>query len=133
MEDTSDAWMNDDVGTIESDSDDEVKEGPISHVKKVEEPNPNKEETKKEVKPAIAGLPMEDASDAWMNDDIGTIESDSDDEVKEGPISHVTKVEEPNPNKEEIQKEVKPAIAGLPMEDASDAWMNDDVGTIESD
>merc|ERR1711981_708360 len=124
MEDASDAWMNDDIGTIESDSDDEVKEGPISHVTKFEEPNPNKEETQKEVKPAIAGLPMEDASDAWMNDDVGTIESDSDDEVKEGPISHVTKVEEPNPNKEETQKEVKPAIAGLPMENACDVWMD---------
>merc|ERR1712098_937284 len=90
-----------------------------------------------------AGLPMEDASDAWMNDDVGTIDTDSDDEggdvdsddKKIQPIENQTEkeAEKTIQGSKEISKEIKPQIAGLPMEDASDAWMNDDVGTIDSD
>merc|ERR1712240_54278 len=97
----------------------------------------------KEIKPQIAGLPMEDASDAWMNDDVGTIDTDSDDES--GDVDSDDKKNQPEESQtenkaettvqtsKEISKEIKPHIAGLPMEDASDAWMNDDVGTIASD
>merc|ERR1712098_867752 len=100
-------------------------------------------EISKEIKPQIAGLPMEDASEAWMNDEVGTIDSDSDDES--GDVDSDNKKNQPEEsqpeNKAEIaiqsskekSKEMKPQIAGLPMEDASDAWMNDDVGTIDSD
>merc|ERR1712042_406234 len=100
-------------------------------------------EISKEIKLQIAGLPMEDASDAWMNDDVGTIESDSDNEsgdvdsdnTKNKPEECQTekKAQTTIQSSKEISKEIKPQIAGLPMEDASDAWMNDDVGTIDSD
>merc|ERR1712241_821260 len=86
MEDASDAWMNDDVGTIDSDSDDESGDADSDNKKNQPEESQteNKAETtvqtSKEIKPQIAGLPMEDASDAWMNDDVGTIDSDSDNE-----------------------------------------------------
>merc|ERR1712042_165848 len=98
-------------------------------------------EISKEIKPQIAGLPMEDASDAWMNDDVGTIDSDNEngdvelDYKKNQPEESLTKKEAESTiqSSKEISKEIKPQIAGLPMEDASDAWMNDDVGTIDSD
>merc|ERR1712106_499629 len=124
-DDASDAWMNDDVGTIDSESEDDdekFKETVVQIKGKIDEPS-------KVTKPAIAGLPMDDASDAWMNDDVGTIDSESEDDVE--------KVEETIVQiKEEVKQtseDANPAIAGLPMDDASEAWMNDDVGTIDSD
>merc|ERR1712098_1005089 len=131
MEDTSDAWMNDDLGTIDSDSDDE-------RTNSNEKTSPP-ELAHEEIKPQITGLPMEDASDAWMNDDVGTIDSDFDDES--GDAESDNKKNKPRESKtestiqisKETSNEIKPQIAGLPMEDASDAWMNDDVETIDSD
>jgi len=122
MEDASDAWMNDDVGTIDSDSDQDSDDD-----KNKKETNSNVEQKIQNIKPLLAGLPMEDASDAWMNDDVGTISSNSDDEFEE------EQVVEPEQKVEKSHSEIKPAIAGLPMENASDAWMDDDVGTMESD
>merc|ERR1712123_241141 len=125
MDDASEAWMNDDVGTIDSESEDEVEKNTETKVQ-IEE---KVQQSAKHTKPAIAGLPMDDASDAWMNDDVGTIDSESEDDVE--------KLEETTVQiKEEVKQtseDTKPAIAGLPMDDASEAWMNDDVGTIDSD
>merc|ERR1719318_1600758 len=135
--------MIDDVGTMESDSDDEIEQSKKAAIceKAIESIAVTEEkiqEKPKETKPAIAGLPMDDASDAWMIDDVGTMESDSDDEIEqskkaaicEKAIESIAVTEEKIPEK---PKETKPAIAGLPMDDASDAWMIDDVGTMESD
>merc|ERR1712130_1067802 len=83
------------------------------------------EKKEKDKTSLIASLPMEGTSDAWMNDDVGTIDSDSDDE-------RTNSNGETSPP-ELAHEEIKPQITGLPMEDASDAWMNDDVGTIDSD
>merc|ERR1711875_167262 len=117
--------MNDDVGTIDSDSDDERSNS--------NEKTSPPELAHKEIKPQIAGLPMEDASDAWMNDDVGTIDSDSDNE--DGDVELDSKKSKPEESQtknkaeiaiqssKEISKEIKPQIAGLPMKDASDAWM----------
>merc|ERR1712142_83483 len=137
------------MGTIDSDSDDE--NGDVDNDNKNNQPEGNRtvmevdrtildsKDTTKEIKTQIAGLPMEDASDAWMNDDVGTIDSDSDDET--GDVDLDNKKNQPEDSQienkaettiqtsKEISKEIKPQIAGLPMEDASDAWMNDDVGT----
>merc|ERR1712106_1269343 len=131
MDDASEAWMNDDVGTIDSESEDEVEKFNETTVDKEEktkektkqaiifEDKDKDKQTPKDAKPAIAGLPMDDASDAWMNDDVGTIDSESEDDVE--------KVEETTVQiKEEVKQsseDTKPAIAGLPMDDASDAWM----------
>merc|ERR1719312_557603 len=134
MDDASEAWMNDDVGIMDSDSDEEIE--PKSKDKKVEDRNLEIKENKEEIKPALTGLPMNEASDAWMDDDVGTIDSDSDNESvdsKEKTSSDKIKVEKIQPNLKEKTTEVKSHIAGLPMDDASDAWMNDDVGTIDSE
>eukprot|EP00092_Neocalanus_flemingeri_P009172 GFUD01009873.1.p1 GENE.GFUD01009873.1~~GFUD01009873.1.p1 ORF type:complete len:2234 (-),score=822.51 GFUD01009873.1:392-6148(-) len=145
MDDASDAWMNDDVGTIDSDSEDEVeqiKETCVQieekiQIKEVAVNIEEKIQPTPDTKPAFAGLPLDDASDAWMNDDdVGIIDSESDDEeennkdevkeIKEAAVKIDVKIQE-------IQIDTKSTIAGLPMDDASDAWMNDDVGTIDSD
>merc|ERR1712142_93961 len=88
-------------------------------------------EISKEMKPQIAGLPMEDASDAWMNDDVGTMDSDSDNENGDVELDNKKSKPEESQTKnkaeiaiqssKDISKEMKPQIAGLPMEDASDA------------
>merc|ERR1719513_468093 len=126
--------MNDDVGILESDSDEEIE--PKSKDKKVKDRDLEIKEKNEDIKPVLKGLPMNEASDAWMDDDVGTIESDSDNESvdsKEKTSSEKIKVEKNQPTLKEKTTEVKSQIAGLPMDDASDAWMNDDVGTIDSD
>merc|ERR1712013_807887 len=134
MDDASDAWMNDDVGILESDSDEEME--PKSKDKKVKDRDLEIKEKNEDTKPVLKGLPMNEASDAWMDDDVGTIESASDnesDDSKEKTSSDKIKVEKTQPNLKERTEDKKSQIAGLPMDDASDAWMNDDVGTIDSD
>merc|ERR1712013_797812 len=134
MNEASDAWMDDDVGTIESDSDNESvdsKEKTSSQKIKVEKNQPTLKEKTTEVKSQIAGLLMDDASDAWMNDDVGIMDSDSDEEIE--PKSKDKKVEDRDLEIKEKKEEIKPALTGLPMNEASDAWMDDDVGTIDSD
>merc|ERR1712106_856169 len=124
MEDASDAWMNDDVGLMDSDSDDEM-EVEKEAVKPVEE-------MVKETKPAIAGLPMEDASDAWMNDDFGTIDSEEEDSIESLEKEKKIIVEKIEEFKEKFSsKPVNLGFAGLPRDDVSDAWMNDDFVYVE--
>merc|ERR1712013_800214 len=134
MDDASEAWMNDDVGILEPDSDEEME--PKSKDNKIKDRDLEIKEKNEDIKPVLKGLPMNEASDAWMDDDVGTIESDSDnesDDSKEKTISDKIKVEKTQPNLKEWTEDKKSQIAGLPMDDASDAWMNDDVGTIDSD
>merc|ERR1711936_1563851 len=193
LDDASEAWMNDDVGMIESDSDDEVlqenievigiKESiiPIDNIKpnlstlpldevsevlmenkvgtiySVEEDEheekvqhtskdnkscatvlPMLPEASKEIKSKASGLPLDDASEAWMDDDIGIIYSDSEDEVLAGKIEVVQNVQkETEINVEEKVPEaptgITPKASGLPLDNASEAWMDDDVGIIDSD
>merc|ERR1711942_504179 len=111
--------MIDDVGTIDSDSDTD-KDGSLDTKEKL-----------KETKPAISGLPMDDASEAWMNDDVGILESDSDEEME--PKSKDKKVKDRDLKIKNTKEDIKPVLTGLPMNEASDAWMDDDVGTIDSD
>ena len=123
MTEASDSWMDDDVGGGFSMEDEED----------AEEPPESKPEEKKEEKPVEANppntsagfkpLPMTEASDAWMNDDdVGFSmeyedegESVQEKEEKEKPIAA---------NAPNTSKGFKP----LPMTDASDSWMDDDVG-----
>merc|ERR1719308_547198 len=134
MEDASEAWMNEDVGKIDSDSDEEIERK--SKDENVDDKDSEIKGKKEDIKPVLTGLPMNEASDAWMDDDVGTIDSDSDNESidpKEKTSSDKIEVGKNQPTLKEKTTEVKSQIAGLPMEDASDAWMNDDVGTIDSD
>merc|ERR1712106_1004676 len=102
---------------------------PLAASEAKKETSVTKIDTTKETKPAIAGLPMDDASEAWMIDDVGTMDSDSEEESEQKKEVSLAPVEE----KRETPKETKPLIAGLPMDDSSDAWMIDDVGTMDSD
>merc|ERR1712106_232487 len=113
MDDASEAWMNDDVGTIDSESEDDVEKNTEMKVQ-IEE---KVQQSAKDTKPAIAGLPMDDASEAWMNDDVGTIDSESEDDVEKNKETTV-QIEE---KVQQSAKDAKPAIAGLPMDDASEA------------
>merc|ERR1711892_1488246 len=94
--------------------------------------HPPLEEMVKETKPAIAGLPMEDASDAWMNDDFGTIDSEEEDSIESLEKEKKIIVEKIEEFKEKFSsKPVNSGFAGLPCDDVSDAWMNDDFVTVE--
>merc|ERR1711892_1061289 len=133
MDDASEAWMIDDVGTMDSDSEDEQKstlENPQETIAITEE---KIKDTPKETKPLIAGLPMDDSSDAWMIDDVGTMDSDSEDEVEVTTVYAKENIEAHTEKIDDAPRETKAAITGLPMEDASDAWMSDDVGIMDSD
>merc|ERR1712013_588980 len=90
-------------------------------------------------KPSIAGLPMTDASDAWMDDDFGTIDSESETELDEsqkienGRSLCKEEAKTYQQNQEKVNNSNTPTVIGLPMTEASDAWMDDDVLQIESE
>jgi len=143
MNDASDAWMDDDDGGFVMIDEDDAEE---DTVKKDEEKDAFKTdetstETKEEPKPATGykALPMNDASDAWMDDEDAGFTMDDDDEeentMKEDEDKN--KSETSSDNKAELKEEPKPATGykALPMNDASDAWMDDeDAGfTIDDD
>merc|ERR1711892_1462414 len=79
-------------------------------------------------KSAFAGLPIDDSADAWMDDDVGPIMDDEEESEEEKPSSVPTPA--PIPKEEAALQQPKSAFAGLPIDDAVDAWMNDDVGPI---
>merc|ERR1711976_586791 len=64
------------------------------------------------------GLPMTEASDAWLDYLEGGIGFDDSDEEKDVPDDNLSK------DKTSLATEVKSTI-GLPMTDASEAWMDD--------
>merc|ERR1711874_321710 len=84
-------------------------------------------------KPSGISLPMNGSSDDWMDDDVGlTMDDEDEEEVKaEEPI----KAEEVKPEKEPVKVEElkKPSGISLPMTEASDDWMDDDVGLTMDD
>merc|ERR1712183_221126 len=89
-----------------------------------------------------SGLPLDNASEAWMDDDVGIIDSEDEDEAIHGDIGVVE-------NKENVQQArqikvdetdtkvsrntTKSGNSCLTLDDTSEAWMDDDVGTIDSD
>jgi hypothetical protein len=92
------------------------------------------QEKPKETKPAIVGLPMEDASNAWMNDDFGTMDSEEECSIKSLEKEKKIIKEKIQEFEEKLSvKSVPSAFAGLPVVDVSDAWMNDDFVKIEDD
>ncbi|KAI8121811.1 Zonadhesin [Lucilia cuprina] len=90
------------------------------------------EETKK---PAYAGLPIDETSNAWMNViEEPMVFSDEEEEVQT-TVTTITTEEntttEKLPQPEEVKPQVqlaeepkKPAYAGLPIDESSNAWMN---------
>merc|ERR1711892_210123 len=124
IDEAADSWMDDDVGQIiESEDEDEER------VKTPEPITPPKDVTAEQPKPAFAGLPIDEAADSWMDEDVGQIIESEDEEEQKAeagvPIAPPTVVTAEQP---------KPAFAGLPIDDSTDSWMDDDVGMImESD
>merc|ERR1712123_484812 len=124
IDDSTDSWMDEDVGQIiESEDEDEER------VKTPVPITPPKDVTAEQPKPAFAGLPIDEAADSWMDDDVGII-MDSEDEEEQKAEAAVPIA----PPKVVTAEQPKPAFAGLPIDDSTDSWMNDDVGMImESD
>merc|ERR1711892_446508 len=124
IDEAADSWMDDDVGQIiESEDEDEER------VKTPEPITPPKDVTAEQTKPAFAGLPIDEAADSWMDEDVGQIiEGEDEDEER------VTTPKPITPPKDVTAEQPKPAFAGLPIDEAADSWMDDDVGMImESD
>merc|ERR1711915_652284 len=112
--DLSDAWMIDDVGTINSESEEENEGSAETNNIYTNEKEIVKEKTT-------------DLSEAWMIDDVGTMESESEeDDDHESPKSKkITDKENIYENKQKVKEYTK--------SDLSEAWMIDDLGTIDSD
>ena len=134
MDDDSDDWMlDDDMGTMIDDEDEEengtsnaAKEENVKEmdgkVEGGEKTNPDLTEKKS------FALPLDDASDDWMiDDDVGTMieeEEDEPDPVKEEKVPSSI---EPKVETEVLEKK----SFSLPLDDASDDWMlDDDVGMM---
>merc|ERR1711902_51228 len=104
-----------------------VKNGsPVVSPVVVEDKLSSKEDT-----PLTSGdktLPIEDALDAWMNDDVGIIDDEDD---LSPPVNTKPTKDETNESakaEEKKKEETKPSSGykTLPMNDATDAWMMDD-------
>merc|ERR1712004_898127 len=100
-----------------------------------EEGKPEDEPVKVEEiqKPTGISLPMTEASDDWMDDDVGlTMDDEDEDEVK---VEEQVKVEEVKVEEEPVKVEEikKPSGISLPMTEASDDWMDDEVGLTMDD
>jgi len=138
MDDAADSWMNDDVVPME-DSDDE-EEASKEETNRKNEKNiqnasvPEKVSPVEQPKPAFAGLPIDDTADSWMDDDVGPIDSSDDEEGENNEkVKTINETNSPSEKVLPVEKS-KSAFAGLPIDDAADCWMNDDVGTMmESD
>merc|ERR1719458_619806 len=131
MDDDSDDWMlDDDVGTMIEDEEDESEKTKVSPeiVEKVVEVGAKK---------VAFSLPMDDNSDDWMlDDDVGAM---IDDEDEEDDSSSNTAREEISGKEEKSGKEEEKRIPdmaekksfALPLDDTSDDWMlDDDLGTM---
>merc|ERR1712198_835941 len=66
-----------------------------------------------------------DLSKAWMIDDVGTIESESEDDESSPENKKSTEKENISENKQKVKENT--------ISDLSEAWMIDDVGTIDSE
>merc|ERR1712012_787782 len=122
MDDDSDDWMlDDDVGAMIDEDDEEESPNKIANTESAKEANKKveaQEPSNPEKKPF--GLPLDDASDDWMlDDDVGTMMDEDDEEVEKAPPA---KVETAGTEKKSFS---------LPLDDASDDWMiDDDVGIM---
>merc|ERR1711962_92952 len=133
MDDESDDWMNDDDlggAMIEEDED-----GDVVPEKAATLPT-EKAESKEGDKKAAFSLPMDDDSDDWMlDDDVGAMIDEDDEETSPNKIANAESAKEAN-KKVEVQEPSDPEKKpfGLPLDDASDDWMlDDDVGTMMDD
>merc|ERR1711915_313574 len=183
IDESADAWMNDDVvPMIESDDDNDEKQTNTQDLKLEAEykksdfaglPIDDSSDTRipivvKETsgttsenvskKQLFAGLPIDEAIDSWMDDDVGTMQ-ESDEEESENQVENIAKISEQENNSSSSDKNItliniddskdipvvekgtpaktveniskKPSFVGLPIDEAIDSWMDDDVGIIQ--
>merc|ERR1712012_1099470 len=122
MDDDSDDWMlDDDVGAMIDEDDEEESPNKIADAESAKEASKKvevQEPSNPEKKPF--GLPLDDASDDWMlDDDVGTMMDEDEEEVEKAPPA---KVKNAVTEKKSFS---------LPLDDASDDWMiDDDVGAM---
>merc|ERR1712228_843747 len=127
MNHLSEAWMIDDLGTIDSDSEGENESNVfLDNVNVAEKTNKENKALPADKKERVNTEKVNDLSEAWMIDDVGAMNSESEDE-NEGSVK--SKVCSSNIDAIKNEKEVPQAKTT----DLSEAWMIDDVGTIESE
>merc|ERR1711936_1517617 len=151
-------------------------------IKEVKSDNGNTQVASEAKKSGFAGLPLDESADTWMDDDVGSIQSEediteeemesedrkckmvdnmtslnidvpqkqtdlvnvlqtflteNDDKSEEAKVESVPKVlkdvKTNKGNKQVSFEEPKSAFAGLPLDEVADAWMQDDVGLISSE
>jgi len=117
MTETSDDWMiDDDVGFMEDDDEEEL----ITEITQTAKAETASKETKAEPEKKAFALPMTEASEDWMLDDEIGVMDDEDEETKE--VETVPKETKAEPEKKAF---------ALPMTEASDDWMlDDDIGVM---
>merc|ERR1719419_1252155 len=160
IDESSEVWMNDDVAPIVESDEESEKENP-EDISVVEKETSVKTSENVSKKPSFAGLPIDEAIDSWMDDNVGIIQ-ESDEEESKNQVENIAKVSEnvndssssdmpcKNPTliKIDDSKDIpvvekgtsvttleniskKPSFAGLPIDEAIDSWMDDDVGIIQ--
>merc|ERR1711915_362304 len=130
IDESADAWMNDDVvPMIESDDDNDEKQTNTQDLKLEAEykksdfaglPIDDSSDTRIPVvvketsgttsenvskKPSFAGLPIDEAIDSWMDDDVGTIQ-ESDEEESENQVENIAKISEQENNSSTSDKNI---------------------------
>merc|ERR1712242_533794 len=71
---------------------------------------------------------MEDANDAWMDEDIVCTMEEKEDEQKEEKVVQSEPVEtEASTQEKPPESKSSSGYKALPMEDANDAWMDEDI------
>merc|ERR1719206_1153250 len=99
------------------DSSDDEEDKNNEKVKTINETNSPSEKVLQveQSKSAFAGLPIDDAADCWMNDDVGTMmESDDEVEVKVEEVKSV-KGKTEKPHKQKISKTNEDTIKETPV------------------
>merc|ERR1712137_1360480 len=109
MDESSTDWMNDDVIQM-SDSDEEDAKDDKPAAQPIQT-SPKEEAPKVESKHAFAGLPLDESSSDWMNDDVIPM-SDNDEEDTRDDKPAAQQIETPS-KKEAPKVESKPAFVGL--------------------
>ena len=129
MNEAAEDWMDADcVGTMDEDDEEEEEKKEGVQIQNKEPAKIEKVPKKVDAKPTGIALPMTEAAEDWMDDDfVGTMDDDNEEEENKVEV----KTTETAPEK---KVDIKPAGIALPMNEAADDWMNDDVvGTMDDD
>merc|ERR1712018_661831 len=132
LDDASDDWMiDDDIGTMIEDEEEEVEKEkePSSKEAKVEVTEDKEAKVEVTDKKSFS-LPLDDASDDWMLDEnLGGMVEEEEDKVvpqdKEVTSSSSSSCKRSDVENSRKEPEVEKKSFSLPLDDASDDWMLD--------